>query len=119
MLKPHTFAIAAAFALSALLSPALAAPKTIETVLLEAIVVTPTAHYSASEWQARVEARSAIVAVTLEPVIVTPTARYTLAQWQQHQAGLAYAKQLRQKGLRGWLQAVWKHFQFAHTPVEV
>lgn len=111
-----------------------AAPvSSIEAVTLEAVVVTPTARYTASEWQARTLQRNAVVldrvvvtakrsdpalaVVLLDPVIVTPTARYTVAEWNQRQARLAYVKGER-RGMQAWLKMVWKHFRFARTQIE-
>lgn len=89
-------------------------------VLLAPVVVTPRAQYSLAEWQARRSATHTLAAVTLEPVIVTPKARYTLAEWQQRKAGIVLVKQEQDRSrMKRWLKMVWKHFQFARTPVEV
>lgn len=136
-------ALTAALALTVAHSPAQAAPA-VEATMLEAVVVTPTARYTAGEWQAHVVERNAVVldrvivtpvarysvaewtakktlvAVTLDPVIVTPTARYTVAEWQQRQSGLTLVKHTsRVNSVKVWLKTVWKHFQFKRTPVEV
>ena len=110
-----SLALAATLALTAITGTAQAAPVT-EATMLDAVIVTPTARYSLSEWQARQASRHAVV---LERVVVTPSARYTLTEWQQHQAGLRYAKRDARHGpLRGWLKMVWKHFEFARSQVE-
>lgn len=99
-----------------------AARQAVVAVTLDAVVVTPKASYTLAEWQARRAAAETVVAVALESVVVTPTARYTLAEWHQRQAGLVDAKReaKRQATLaQRWLKAVWKHFQFARTPIEV
>ena len=134
-LKLTLAALAFAFAAGSVQAAPAAAP---EATTLEAVVVTPTARYTASEWQARIAQRNAVVlervvvtarrsevaaplalaAVTLDPVIVTPSARYTVAEWNQRQARLAYVKGER-RGVQAWLKAVWKHFRFARTQVEV
>ena len=90
-----------------------------KAVVLDTVIVTPTARYSLAEWQSKQAATHTLAAVMLAPVIVTPKRSYTLTEWQQHQAGLVYARQDGRRRVRGWLNAVWKHFQFARTPVEV
>lgn len=118
MIKSLTLALVASLALVGSMRPALAAADSaLAPTVLETVVVTPTARYTASEWQARVAQRQAVV---LDRVIVTPAARYTLAEWQQRQAGLATVKNdTRRSRMQRWLKMVWKHFQFARTPVEV
>ena len=138
----RTRQIAAALALGLAALGAQAAPAAIEATTLEAVVVTPSANYTASQWQARREAvllervivtptarysvaewdarrapALALAAVTLEPVIVTPRASYTLTEWQQRQSGLAYAKQ--QRSVSGWLLAVWRTVRIARSPLSV
>lgn len=139
-------AVTAAFALAGTSQLVQAAPA-VEATVLEAVVVTPTARYTASQWQAELAARNPVVldrvivtpaarytvaewqarqpgaqalaTVVLEPVIVTPTARYTVAQWQQRQAHLAYVRQdAAARGTQSWLKTVWKHFRFARSLIE-
>ena len=149
MLKSLSLVLTAALALQVLATTRVQAAPGATPVLLEAVVVTPTARYTASQWQARVASRHALTlervivtpkarysvaewqanraaaapplaVVMLEPVIVTPTARYTAAEWRQRQAGLAYAKSdANRRSVSRWLNAVWKHFNFKRTPVEV
>lgn len=121
MPKLQVLITAATAAIGFALSPAAVADATITPVMLESVVVTPTANYSLTQWKAQREARETIVAVMLEPVIVTQRAHYTLAQWQQRQAGLAYARRDEQprKNLSGWLLAIWRSFVFKPTLIEV
>ena len=113
MFSTRTLVLASLLAASTLATAAPRAPAAADAVLLEAVIVTPTARYSASEWQARQHA------VMLDTVVVTPRARYTLAQWQQRQSQLAYVKQqARQRGIRAWLKTVWKRFEFVSRQIE-
>lgn len=111
--------LAAALTGAALFSNAAIAAQPVQPVRLEAVIVTPTASYTAAEWQARQASRAAVAAVTLEPVIVTPRRSYTVAEWQQRQALMHASHKPRLAGMKTWLKTVWKHFAFRGTPVEV
>lgn len=146
----RTAPFAAVLALGFATLGAQAAPAAaLEATTLEAVVVTPQASYTASQWQARQSIQSARrEAVTLERVIVTPTARYSVAEWDARRApALALAAvtlepvivtprasytlsewQQRQSGLayakqqrsvRGWLLAVWRTVRIARSPLSV
>ncbi len=147
-IRPFKFAAALALALAAFGTEA-AAVTVAEATTLEAVVVTPSANYSASQWQARQSMQHASRnAVVLERVIVTPTARYSVAEWNaRRNPALALAAvtlepvivtphgsytlaewQQRQSGLayakqqrsvRGWLQAVWRTVRLARSPIAV
>ena len=110
--------LAAALTGAALFSNAAAAAQTVQPVVLEGVIVTPTASYTAAEWQARLEARAAPVVVTLERVIVTPSRSYTVAEWHERQALMHAGLKPRLAGMKTWLKTVWKHF-VRRTPVEV
>ena len=120
MQPSKSLALAAFLALAAVTGPAAAAVAApAEPVVLEAVVVTPAARYTATEWQARQAARSVQAAVMLERVIVTPSGHYTVAQWQQRQQGLLPARHASQGSrVKVWLKTVWKHFNFQRLPVE-
>lgn len=78
-------ALTAALALTACHMVKTASPESAliaEATTLETVVVTPTARYTPSEWQARVASRNA---VTLDRVIVTPSRSYSVAEWQAEQ----------------------------------
>ncbi|MDP3858882.1 MAG: hypothetical protein Q8Q73_14085 [Stagnimonas sp.] len=91
-----------------------------QPVVLEAVVVTPKASYSAAEWQARQASRQLATAapVMLEKVIVTPSRSYTVAEWRVRSAERRYAATELRKA-RHWLRAVWHTLGFKSYPQEV
>lgn len=89
-------------------------------VVLEAVVVTPKASYSASEWQARQASRQLAVAapVVLDRVIVTPSGSYSVAEWRARSAERRYAAAELGKA-RYWLRAVWQRLGLRNYPQAV
>lgn len=119
----HTLILAAASLLIAAPFGAGAAPSaTADAVRLEAVVVTPSARYTAAEWQARQAKRQLAAAqaapVVLEAVVVTPARRYTLAQWQARSDERRYARHEISKA-RHWLNAVWRRLGLTSRPQAV
>jgi len=109
--------LAAALLIAAPLAANAAGAAMAQPVVLEAVVVTPKANYSAAEWQARQAARPLAVAapVVLEPVIVTPSRNYTVAEWRARGAERQYAATELRKA-RHWLRAVWHTLGFKSRP---
>lgn len=119
MNRHHQILAAAALLIAAPFAANAAGTSVAQPVVLDAVVVTPKATYSAAEWQARQASRQLAVAspVVLDKVIVTPARSYTVAEWRARGAERQYAATELRKA-RSWLRAVWRTLGFKSHPQE-